>query len=26
VFGYENAPYSVYYPGSFYTLGLRTKF
>jgi TonB-dependent receptor len=26
VFGYENAPYSVYFPGSFYTLGLRTKF
>jgi TonB-dependent receptor len=26
VFGFENAPYSVYYPGSFYTLGLRTKF
>jgi hypothetical protein len=26
VFGFENAPYAVYYPGSFYTLGLRTKF
>jgi TonB-dependent receptor len=26
VFGFENAPYSVYYPGSFYTLGIRTKF
>jgi TonB-dependent receptor len=26
VFGYENAPYSVYFPGSYYILGLRTKF
>jgi TonB-dependent receptor len=26
VFGYENAPYSVYFPGAAYELGLRAKF
>ena len=26
VFGYENAPYEVFYPGSVYYLGLRAKF